>query len=147
MCNGVSCFTTRFTLETSVSMKPNFTVQLFLMFVSLTPLSAKKVMSWCVLMLVMLRTFPSIACDRSAVSCKPEKLTSFLSGRGHNVQTLSFHLKAFTSKLDEGFTSFSSLTCATHFLEGPKVIGQLIDRLLHVQVWVITLLRHYQLSS
>lgn len=56
----------------------------------------------------------TIACDRSAVLCKPEILTSFLSGRGHNVQTLSFHLKVFTSKLDEGFTSFSSLICATH---------------------------------
>ncbi|CAJ0949635.1 unnamed protein product [Ranitomeya imitator] len=37
------------------------------------------------------------------------------------VQTFSFHLGVSTLKLDEGFKSFSSLTCATLFLKGPKI--------------------------
>lgn len=46
----------------------------------------------------------------------------------------AFILRESTFKLDEEFRHFSSLTCGTLFLKGPKAIGQLAQRLFQVGV-------------
>ena len=62
------------------------------------------------------------------------------------MQSLSFSLRVFTSKMEEGFRNYRSLICRILFFKGPKVIGQLTQKLFHGQVWAIPLLFLHQLS-